>query len=200
MERKTFSVSFFVRRARISKKGLAPILARITTDGISKEVYIQCSVDPNKWDQAKGVAKGRDKYSQQVNAYLDEYRSMILKVRSELLKKGKEGNAIEIKNQLLAGTDCRMLLSEFAKYVEQRQGEVGTKITQKTADKYHRLLRYMNEYVKEKFNKEDILLTSVDYAYINGLYLFLQTAHKCHHNGAINLLCCFKNFYIHDIR
>ena len=35
MKRKTFCVTFFLRRARTFKKGLAPILARITTNGIS---------------------------------------------------------------------------------------------------------------------------------------------------------------------
>lgn len=87
MERKTFNVTFFLRRARTSKKGLAPILARITTNGISKEIYIQCSVDPQKWDQAKERAIGRDSYSQQVNTYLDEYRTRILQIRQDLEKK-----------------------------------------------------------------------------------------------------------------
>ena len=43
MSRKTFCVSFFLRKARTNKVGLTPILARITTNGISKEIYIQCS-------------------------------------------------------------------------------------------------------------------------------------------------------------
>ena len=43
MSRKTFCISFFLRKARTNKAGLTPILARITTNGISKEIYIQCS-------------------------------------------------------------------------------------------------------------------------------------------------------------
>ena len=39
MSRKTFCVSFFLRKARTNKVGLTPILARITTNGISKEIY-----------------------------------------------------------------------------------------------------------------------------------------------------------------
>ncbi|WP_462353620.1 Arm DNA-binding domain-containing protein [Alistipes timonensis] len=53
MERKRFCVTFFLRRARTNKAGLAPILARITTNGVSKEVYIQCSVPADKWNQSK---------------------------------------------------------------------------------------------------------------------------------------------------
>ena len=74
MERKRFCVTFFLRRARTNKAGLAPILARITTNGVSKEVYIQCSVPADRWNQSKEWATGRDKLCQQVNAYLNEYR------------------------------------------------------------------------------------------------------------------------------
>ena len=72
MERKRFCVTFFLRRARTTKAGLAPILARITTNGVSKEVYIQCSVPADRWNQSKELATGRDKLCQQVNAYLKE--------------------------------------------------------------------------------------------------------------------------------
>lgn len=68
MERKRFGVTFFLRKARTNKAGLTPILARITTNGVSKEVYIQCSVPESKWSQAKERAMGKDKLCQQVNA------------------------------------------------------------------------------------------------------------------------------------
>ncbi|MBS4765796.1 tyrosine-type recombinase/integrase [Alistipes sp. kh20] len=65
-------MTFFLRRARTNKTGLAPILARITTNGVSKEVYIQCSVPADRWNQSKEWATGRGKLCQQVNAYLKE--------------------------------------------------------------------------------------------------------------------------------
>ena len=57
MERKRFCVTFFLRRARTNKAGLAPILARITTNGVSKEVYIR-SVPADRWNQSKEWATG----------------------------------------------------------------------------------------------------------------------------------------------
>lgn len=93
-----------------------------------------------------------------------------------------------------------MVLDEFAKYCQKRQAEVGVRITQKTADKYHRLLRYMKEYIKAKYRKEDILLTDLDYDFIDGLNTFIQTPHKCHNNGAVNLVRYLKNFILYAIR
>lgn len=201
MERKRFCVTFFLRRARISKAGLAPILARITTNGVSKEVYIQCSVPADRWNQSKEWATGRDKLCQQVNAYLNEYRARILAIRQELIAKGYEGNCIEIKNQLQNPESfSKQFLSEFGQYCEKRQREVGVRITQLTANKYHRLYRYLKEYTKERYKKDDLPLTAVDYAYIDGLNTFMQTAHNCKNNGAVNLLCCLKNFLLYAIR
>lgn len=68
-----------------------------------------------------------------------------------------------------------MFLSEFAKYCEKRQQEVGVRITQLTANKYHRLLRYMTEYIKSQYGKDDLFLTQINYEYIDGFNTFLQT-------------------------
>ena len=40
----------------------------------------------------------------------------------------------------------------------------------------------------------------MDYEYIDGFNTFLQTAHNCNNNGAVNLLCCLKNFILYAIR
>ena len=138
MERKRFSVTYFLRKARTNKAGLTPILARITTNGISKEIYIQCLVPADKWSQFKERATGKDKLCQQVNSYLDDYRARILGVRQELISKGYEGNCIQIKERLQNPTTLSiMFLAELAKYCEKRQTEVGVRITQLTANKYH---------------------------------------------------------------
>ena len=93
-----------------------------------------------------------------------------------------------------------MFLAEFSKYCDKRQKEVGVRLTQLTANKYHRLLRYMTEYTKEQYRKDDLPLDAIDYAYIDGLNTFMQTAHNCRNNGAVNLLCCLKNFILYAIR
>lgn len=201
MERKRFSVTYFLRKARTNKAGLTPILARITTNGISKEIYIQCSVPADKWNQSKERATGKDKLCQQVNSYLDDYRARILAVRQELISKGYEGNCIQIKERLQNPTTLSiMFLAELEKYCEKRQAEVGVRITQLTANKYHRVLRYLKEYVAAHYKKDDILLSAVGYEFLDGFNTFLQTAHNCKHNGAVNLLDCVKNFTRYCLR
>lgn len=74
------------------------------------------------------------------------------------------------------------------------------RITQLTSNKYYRLCRYLHEYTRLEYKKEDIRLTEVTYGYLDGFNTFLQTAHRCHHNGAINILDCLRNFILYCLR
>ncbi len=74
------------------------------------------------------------------------YRARILEVRQELIAKGYEGNCIQIKERLQHPTTLSiMFLAELEKYCNKRQTEVGVRITQLTANKYHRVLQYLKE-------------------------------------------------------
>ncbi len=200
MNRKTFCISFFLRRVR-TVKGMAPILARITVNGISKEVYTQCRTPVDKWDTAKGRATGRDKLAYEVNAYIDDFRAKVVEIYRTLQAEGFEGNVLEIKERLQSpGKQAKMFLEELTLYCEKRQKEVCVRITQLTSNKYYRLCRYLREYTKQECKKDDIRLSAVSYGYLDGFNTYLQTAHRCHHNGAVNILDCLRNFMLYCLR
>ena len=200
MNRKTFCISFFLRRVR-TVKGMAPILARITVNGISKEVYTQCRTPVDKWDTAKGRATGRDKLAYEVNASIDDFRAKVVEIYRTLQAEGFEGNTLEIKERLQSpGKQAKMFLEELTLYCEKRQKEVGVRITQLTSNKYYRLCRYLREYTKQEYKKDDIRLSAVSYGYLDGFNTYLQTAHRCHHNGAVNILDCLRNFMLYCLR
>ena len=199
--RTTFSVVFFCKKTKVTKKGKAPIYARITANGVSTEVYTQCQIEPEKWNQKAERSLCKDKLSLQINEIIASFRANILAAYDQLIKENKRPDCFVIKERLNnPNGNSRMFLAEFAKYCEKRQGEVGVRITQRTANKYHRLLRYMREYTLEQYKKEDVLLEFVSYEFIDGLNTFMQTAHECRNNGAVNLLCCLKNFILYALR
>ncbi|WP_204246483.1 phage integrase SAM-like domain-containing protein, partial [Alistipes sp. An116] len=124
----------------------------------------------------------------------------ILAAYDRLIQENRTPTCFAVKQLLGSASSSRMVLAEFGKYCEKRQQEVGTRITQLTANKYHRLLRYMTEYIRDIYHKEDLPLETIDYAYVDGLNTYMQTAYNCHNNGAVNLLCCLKNFILYAIR
>ena len=201
MEKRTFSVVFFCKKTKITKKGKAPIYVRITTRGQSTEIYTQCQIEPEKWNQKAERTLCRDSISVQINDILASYRANILAAYDQLIKEAKEPNCFVIKQRLVNPYEnTKLFLAELGKYCGKRQTEVGVRSTQLTANKYHRLLRYLQEYTQARYGKEDILLELVSYEYIDGFNTFLQTAHNCKNNGAVNLLCCLKNFILYCLR
>ncbi|SUE33858.1 site-specific integrase [Rikenella microfusus] len=201
MEKRTFCVVFFCKKTKITRKGKAPIYVRITTRGQSTEIYTRCQIEPEKWNQKAERSLCRDKISVQINDILASYRASILAAYDGLIKEGKEPNCFAMKQRLVNPYEnTKQFLSELDKYCEKRQAEVGVRITQLTANKYHRLLRYLREYTQSQYKKNDLPLESVSYEYIDGFNTFLQTAHNCKNNGAVNLLCCLKNFILYAIR
>ena len=51
MKRTTFSVVFFCKKTKLTKKGKAPIYARITTSGQISEIHTQCQAVPGHRNQ-----------------------------------------------------------------------------------------------------------------------------------------------------
>ena len=199
-QRTTFNVVFFCKKTKISKKGKAPSYARITTSGQTTEIYTQCQIEPERWNQRLERSLYKGEVDQQINSIVASYRANILAAYDLLLKENKTPDCFSIKQRLSNASGSRMFLVEFSKYCDKRQQEVGTRITQVTCNKYHRLLRYMTEYTKQQYRKDDLPLDMVSYEYIDGLNTFMQTAHQCRNNGAVNLLCCLKNFILFAIR
>lgn len=201
MERKTFSVVFFCKKTKVTKKGKAPIYVRIKLNGQATEIYTQCQIEPEHWNQRLERSLRQDAIDKQINSIVASYRANILAAYDQLIKEGKEPSCLTIKQRMTDPTQgSRQLLAEFAKYCDKKQSEVGTRISQVTANKYHRLLRYMTEYIRSQYRKDDLTLEQVNYEYIDGLNTFFQTAHDCKNNGAVNLLCCLKNFILFCLR
>ena len=199
--RKTFSVVFFCKKTKLNKKGKAPVYARITTSGVSTELYTRCLIEPQHWSQRLERSTLRDSVSLQFNEIIGSFRANILAAYDSLIKENKEPTCFAIKSRVENPVHChRSFLNEFSRYCDKRQSEVGIRITQLTANKYHRLLRYMKEYTELHYKNDDLPLDSIDYGYIDGLNTFMQTAYNCKNNGAVNLLCCLKNFILFAIR
>lgn len=144
---------------------------------------------------------GTSRLALKVNEMLDEFRVQILDIRSKLLAEGFAANAAQIRQRYLNPlNNTMMLIAGLTDYVKRRQAEVGVRITQRTADKYERLLRYLKQYLAKRGKEEDIPVERMNYEFLDGFNLFLQTAHRCRHNGAVAVMDCLRNFTLYCLR
>ena len=108
---------------------------------------------------------GTSRLALKVNEMLDEFRVQILGIHSKLLAEDYAANAAQIKQRYLNPTcNTMMLIAGLTDYAKQRQGKVGVRITQRTADKYERLLRYLKQYLARRSKTQTTGLTWAEYA------------------------------------
>ncbi len=201
MRQESFRILFLMRKGRTKKDGFATIYARITTGSFRQEIYFNCEGRPELWNQRKERMMGTSRLSLKINEMLDEFRVQILDIRSKLLAEGFEANALQIKQRYFNPLKhTMMLIAGLGDYVQRRQAEVGVRITQRTADKYERLLRYLKQYLAQRGPEEDIPVERMNYEFLDGFSLFLQTAHRCRHNGAVAVMDCLRNFVLYCLR
>ena len=86
LPRTTFSVVFFCKKTKVTKKGKAPIYARITTTGQSTEIYTQCQIEPERWNQRLERSLYKDEVDQQINRIVASYRASILAAYDRLIQ------------------------------------------------------------------------------------------------------------------
>ena len=74
MERKRFSVLFFIKRSKLLKNGEAPVRVRVTYDRLYVELQLKRSVKVPLWSQEKEKSTGKDRNSVELNHYIDALR------------------------------------------------------------------------------------------------------------------------------
>ena len=148
----------------------------------------------------KERAIGKDKLSAEINISLNAFRAQVLEIRNRIQQEGRDVSIHEIKRRMTQASLTRMFLKEFEAYCELRQKEVGVNITQLTVNKFWRVFRYLTEYTKLEYKKDDLPLPFINHEYIYGFKIFLQTHHNCKNNGAVNLLKALRNFILYSMR
>lgn len=75
--RNTFKVLFYLKRSALLRNGNAPIMGRITINGVRTQFATRLSLPPAAWDVAQNRAIGRTSEILFVNRELDAMRSRI---------------------------------------------------------------------------------------------------------------------------
>ena len=89
----------------MSRSGETPIFARLTISGQRAEFNINRSVDPDNWNAAKGLSKGKSKRDLELNKYLDSIRVRISEIHTMLVKEEEVINPNVIKQHFLGNAE-----------------------------------------------------------------------------------------------
>jgi integrase/recombinase XerD len=167
----TFGISFYLRRYK-SKEGKAPIYARITVDGIRTDLALKTDIEIDKWNNLKGIAKGKSEEIRSINDYLAKVRSRLMDCYKKHLLKNKLITSDLVKD-MFSGVEAKenTLISVFDYHNEVMKSilEWGT------LKNYFTTKRYIEEFISAQYHSKDFYLSQLNYKFLIEFDRFLRT-------------------------
>ena len=193
MERKTFSIMFFVKRTKLRKNLEAPVFLRLTVNGERAEVSIQRSINPDQWNIAKGCARAINQYGKDLNVYLDQIRLRIYQCHQDLRYKNKPASAAALKDAYLNGEqdEVHTLLDLYREHNADLKAKIDKGVSKNTHKRHETSLRHVEEFIQKILKVNDINLREVDHTFIKKYETFLRTERNCNNNSTVKYV---KNF------
>lgn len=190
---KNFNILFYIRKDKADEEGNAPIYCRITVDGKRSELAIKRYIATEKWNSSKVYVKGNSEDAKSTNVYIDSVRSKIYEHQKLLMDANKPVTAAAIKNSYLGITQkSKSLFLLFEDHNTKVKELVGRDYSQGTLDRYDTVLKHLREFVKHRYNLDDIMVSDVDHAFIQEFDHFLRTVRSCENNTAVKYIKNFK--------
>lgn len=156
MERATFSLLFYIRRTKLNRHGEAPILMRITVNGVRADASIKKTILPQLWDADKGRALDKKREGKELNLYLDAIHMRILKIQRDLEIEGANVIASKVLDRYLrkGGFVDRSLFDVFREHNDKCKKLVGISMAAATAQRYETTLQHTQDFVWDTYRKK----------------------------------------------
>ena len=193
MERKRFSVLFFIKRSKLLKNGEAPVRVRVTYDRLYVELQLKRSIKVPLWSQDKEKSIGKDRNSVELNHYIDALRVKFYQIYQDMELEGKIISARAIVNRYQGKDETsKTLYNVFKEHNDNCRKLIGTDYVEITVRRYDNCLKYLMELIKRDYKVEDILLREVNGELVRKFELYLKTEKHCAQNTVIRYMKCFK--------
>lgn len=188
-----FSLLFYLKKPKNYVNGPVPIYLRITVHGKRAETTAARSVEPENWNSKAGRVKGTKEAARMLNSYLDSLQSMVNTAHQQLTQDKVMITAQRLKNKLTGKAEVtRMLLDQFREHNRKVAALVGADYAAGTLERYRTSLKHTQEFIKWKYNIDDIDIRDIDHDFIVNYDFYLRSVRKCANNTAIKYLKNFK--------
>lgn len=178
----TFSILFWIHAQRTDKNNLSIIYARITVNGKKVIVSLKQKVNVDSWDAKWQKAKGNGNVARSINYYLDEVKSDLVQSYRDLKAELKVVTPQLIKARFLGEDKKIYSLKDIFRYHNEK---MGVKLAPKTLCHYKTSQKYILVYITEEYNKADMYLQDLDYAFVIGFESYLRSYKPKHYQGQI---------------
>ena len=169
----SFGLTFFLKTPR-KKTKIRFIYLRITVDGIPKETSTKHKWDITRWDQSAERAIGNKEDARMLNHFLDTLQMKVNQCKADYIYNDRLLTAQKIMDHILGRLAPRTkVLEEFLVHnnellalVEKEEYAIGTH------ERYAISRKHVKEFLKFKYNLDDLEFRDLNYEFIKDFELF----------------------------
>lgn len=192
---------FYCRTSYVNKSGLCPIVLRILYRDQRNDIFTGINCEPALWNTELERCSGRDSYLLQVNENLNEILYKCKEQFDKLKYAGRPFTLDELVSKIKGQEEKPQTIMRFLKdKAEEYSKRVSVDITAATHQKYTRCIKHMEDFLKKKYKKADIAITSITHEIILEFFYYLRTQKNNSHNTSVNYIKCLKTVMMPAIK
>lgn len=193
MKQNTFKVLFVLRRNHVNKDGKCAIIVRISVNGEQERINSTLDIEPELWDSKASKAIGRTNKILAFNKRLEDIKYILQDHYYQLINTHGFVTAEMVKNAYMGITAKEeSLMPIYDEFLAETKKMVGINRSDKTYQKYERCKRRIVEFMKKKYNINDIPLRELKPKFLSDFEVFLATEYKCKQNTVYKFLQLFR--------
>ena len=173
-------ILFVISATRINKKGLVPIVCRITYLGIRKPFATGLFIKPENWNNSLQKAIPDDTEHKQINTQLSLIKQEINQAFL-FLQVQKEQFDVEDIYLKFKGEDIKpskTLIEVFNLHNARMEKLVGIEYTKSTFSKFTEAKQHIENFLFHKYKKKNIALEDISLKFLNDFDYYLKTEKK----------------------
>jgi len=179
-------VLFWFYKSHTNKKGLAPIMMRITLNGQRINFPTQVNIEERQWDKNKQQVKGNDELAKRYNLFLLNLKSKAWDFYSDSVKADEPITPALIRDHVLGSTGTNHTLIEAFEYqITQLTSRIGHDIAFATVRNYKSCKQKILNFLRSEKGGEDVLLSQLNHQFIHELDTYLRAKERLHNNGVV---------------
>jgi len=198
----SFKLLFYINRSKVSKKGLCPILMRITINGQQTTLRISHSVKPSHWNPSLGYCKGKIEEHEIINNQIDAFKARAYRKYSEIVAFHDEISAQMLKEAILGinSAKAHTIVNVWTDYNAGIKKLIGKEKSYTTWQKSNTCLTYFKEFLEFEYKKSDMSMKSIRPKHVNDFELYLKLEKECGYNTTVKYLQNFKKIVLIGFR
>ena len=189
VKKSTFSLLYILRKSKLLKNGEVPICLWITVQGQTAEVMVKRSISVHLWNQKRECSNGKSYMDKELNHYLETIKAKFFRIHRELEIDGKIVTPKVVRDRYFGkDEDKKTLVDVYQEHNKKCRALIGIDFTESTVDKFDTSLSHLQEYMKNSYGRNDILLSEINSQFISGFDFYLKTVRKCKQNSSLKHL------------